>query len=447
MHLTLSRNELLIFTDFSATCDLHAAKLDNCSQDAHAVLAIFVVCHSPRFVTVKQEEEDVRHRLNDCDVWYFFGDTISKGKKNDHIFHNACLKDIIQTYKRQFQHDGARILNQAKVWTDNCAGQYKCNQNFVKIATFPENVSGVLILHRFAQKYNFKGVWDAAGKVVKNYMRNSELTEGRDNRFATALDCSLKLRRRLRLKTPPWRELERNLDVRILQKTFFTVTGRKFGYATEDIVEWMLVSREHLHTVFTDRTNVPRMDPIDGTLKLHMVSGTWERGQQQVMVLESDELRTNKTVKTFKLKIASMPCVCTACRGDTGHACIFKVVRNEREEWIHELLANEQKPATSAEERERYKLVFLACRDRIRRALVAASMLGADGSENITVKTMKDFLRLRSQPTTGKKHELAKRIFDLPELEEVPVEGPLAAAYNIEGDDDLDAGGDDESVE
>ncbi len=97
MHLTLSRNELLIFTDFSATCDLHAAKLDNCSQDAHAVLAIFVVCHSPRFVTVKQEEEDVRHRLNNCDVWYFFGNTISKGKKNDHIFHDAsCLKEIIE---------------------------------------------------------------------------------------------------------------------------------------------------------------------------------------------------------------------------------------------------------------------------------------------------------------------------------------------------------------
>jgi hypothetical protein len=62
------------------------------------VLAIFVVYHSPRFITVKQEEEeeDVRHWLNNCDVWYFFGDTISKGKKNDHIFHNACLKDIWQ---------------------------------------------------------------------------------------------------------------------------------------------------------------------------------------------------------------------------------------------------------------------------------------------------------------------------------------------------------------
>jgi hypothetical protein len=192
--VTLSRNELLIFTDFSATCDLHTAKLDNCSQDAHAVLAIFVVCHSPPFVTVKQDEqEDVRHRLNDCDVWYFFGDTISKGKKNDHIFHNACLKEIIETYKQQFLRDGGIVLSRAKVWTDNCAGQYKCNQKILKIATFPENVSGVLILHRFAQKYNFKGVWNAAGKVVKNYMRNSELTKGSDNRLATALDCSLKL--------------------------------------------------------------------------------------------------------------------------------------------------------------------------------------------------------------------------------------------------------------
>jgi hypothetical protein len=278
------------------------------------VLAIFVMCHSPRFVTVKQEEEDFRHRINDFDVWYFFGGMILKGKKNDHIFHNACLKEIIETYKRQFQRDGGRVLNQAKIWTDNCAGQYKCNNKFLQITTFPESVSGVLVLHRFAQKYNFKGVWDTAGKVVKNYMRNSELTEGSNNRFATALDCSLKLRRRLRLNTPTWREFENNLDAQILQKTFFTVMARKFGYATEDMVEWMLVSsREHRHTVFTDRINIPRMDPIDGTLKLHMVSGTWKRGEQLVMVLENHASRSNKTVKTFKLKIASMPCVCTGC--------------------------------------------------------------------------------------------------------------------------------------
>jgi hypothetical protein len=54
------------------------------------------------------------------------------------------------------------------------------------------------------------------------------------------------------------------------------------------------------------------MDPIDGRLKLHIVSGTWERGEQPVIVLENDETWSNKMVKTFKLKIANMPCVCTA---------------------------------------------------------------------------------------------------------------------------------------
>ena len=28
--------------------------------------------------------------LNDCDRWIFFGDMLTKGKKNDHILHNAC---------------------------------------------------------------------------------------------------------------------------------------------------------------------------------------------------------------------------------------------------------------------------------------------------------------------------------------------------------------------
>jgi hypothetical protein len=124
----------------------------------------------------------------------------------------------METYKQHFQCNGGRVLKQAKVWTDNCTGQYKCNQFFLQIATFPENVSGVLILHQFAQKYNFKGVWDAAGKVVKNYMRNSELTEGSDNQFATTLDCSLMLWRCLQLKTRQWMELEKKLDARILQR-------------------------------------------------------------------------------------------------------------------------------------------------------------------------------------------------------------------------------------
>jgi hypothetical protein len=173
--------------------------------------------------------------------------------------------------------------------------------------------------------------------------------------------------------------------------------------------EWMLVSREHLHTVFTDRINVPCTDHIDGTLKLHMVSGTWECGEQLVMVLGNDETWCNKLVETFKLKIASMSCVCTSCREEANpETHIFKGLWNEQEEWIHELLANEQKPATSPEERESFKLVFLQCSEHLQRVLDSATMLGQDGSTKSTIKIMKDYLCLHSQPTAGRKHKFAK---------------------------------------
>jgi hypothetical protein len=58
------------------------------------------------------------------------------------------------------------------VWTDNCSAQYKCNQNFIKVTRFASTIDGVTEVHHFAQKYHFKGVWDAAGKVVKKEIQD-----------------------------------------------------------------------------------------------------------------------------------------------------------------------------------------------------------------------------------------------------------------------------------
>lgn len=50
---TFKGNELLVvFTDFASTMDLRAAETDNCSQDAHAVMAIFVTLINRRDVHV-----------------------------------------------------------------------------------------------------------------------------------------------------------------------------------------------------------------------------------------------------------------------------------------------------------------------------------------------------------------------------------------------------------
>ena len=119
---TFGALDLAIFTDFSATMDLRAAKTDNSSVDNHAVLAIYVVLHSPRDIQIQLEDGTfVTKRVHECDVWHFFGDSMSKGKKNDHVFHNACLKHIVEYYKRTTLPDLQRII----MWTDNCAAQYK----------------------------------------------------------------------------------------------------------------------------------------------------------------------------------------------------------------------------------------------------------------------------------------------------------------------------------
>ena len=93
----------VIFTDFGETLDLIATEKDNSSVNNHAVIFIFFVCSNWRVATFKKQvegSEDVFDKtiLNDCDIWIFFGDTLSKGKKNDHIFHNACTTHIINYY-------------------------------------------------------------------------------------------------------------------------------------------------------------------------------------------------------------------------------------------------------------------------------------------------------------------------------------------------------------
>ena len=270
---TFSTSELLVFTDFSATMDLHAAKADNSSVNNHAVLAIYVVLYSPRDVNVKLDNGEVQtKRVNECDVWYFFGESMSKGKKNDHVFHNACLKEIVRYYKRRFKREKKGPIRRVLIWTDNCACQYKCNQNFFQIACFAHEVDGIQITHRFAQKYMFKGVWDAAGKVIKATIRDLELEKVR---FPNGFACYEKLRAHLsKIKTKkPWNEFEKNGNPKLLLRTPFTVSRRLFGFGTENKDEFEQLKNQYRHIVFTDRVNIPKMKRIDGTQKLHEVVG------------------------------------------------------------------------------------------------------------------------------------------------------------------------------
>ncbi len=84
----------------------------------------------------------------------------------------------------EFEQRGQQ-LEYVIVWTDNCPNQYKCQENFVHLFKIKELLD-VKIVHCFAVKDNFKGLWDGAGKAVKNFLWRMEQEHIRS---PTAFDC------------------------------------------------------------------------------------------------------------------------------------------------------------------------------------------------------------------------------------------------------------------
>ena len=288
----------VISTDFGATLDLRAAETDNCSVDNHAVVDIFFITYDWRPVKYNRKDGSVDETIiSTTDKWIFFADTLSRGKKNDHVCHNACLKKIIEYYDKKRMDIGKQPIPINIVWTDNCGTQYKCRQNFYHVANSSIGLTSKgIIVHKFAQKYWFKGPWDAYSKVVKMKIYNFEV---QGVRCATAYDCYNNLRYDLtktgyHMKMAKLLDYERNGDERVLENTLFTTHSTFIGYATADKQEYdCICSQGNNHIVFIDRENIPDMKAITGTQKFSQVQAY------------SD---TNK-----KLISSNRPCSCINC--------------------------------------------------------------------------------------------------------------------------------------
>jgi hypothetical protein len=269
--------------------------------------------------------------------------------------------------------------------------------------------------HRFAQRYHFKGVWDAAGKVVKEFIRNNELNrqQGREGRFATALDCYLKLRNELAMikSLKPWEKWEAAADPRILDKTPFKVSKRIFGFVTEIKKEFEELRNKYKHILFSDRLNVPTMERLHGTLKIHSAKG----GEPQDVATEKWHIQT-----------AAMPCSCTSCRGMTKDECKWKHIRKEKEQWVSKKAKIKERPkniehqATLEKYEEELKLTLEI--------------------DKVTVKVLQTKLKLHNLSTSGLKHILAERLalfLRPPKAPKLPDPSIQLACQGIIDDEDL----------
>ena len=146
---------------------------------------------------------------------------MSRGKKNDHVFHNNCLTYLIKHYDEKRVTIGKEKIPLNIFHTDNCAPQYKCRQKFIQIAQSCEVHCDTTIVHKFVQKYRFKGSWYAARKVIKEAINCLEM---RDDCCVNANDCYLHLTRELTKdgneeKTLKLLAYGQNNDKRVLENT------------------------------------------------------------------------------------------------------------------------------------------------------------------------------------------------------------------------------------
>lgn len=97
-------NTLVFCADFGATLDLSAAETDNCSVANHAAVCAFYFLHDWEDVSHDEINDDKEmltktKRVSECDRWISFISTQSKGKKNDHVAHNAILERMLSYYE------------------------------------------------------------------------------------------------------------------------------------------------------------------------------------------------------------------------------------------------------------------------------------------------------------------------------------------------------------
>jgi hypothetical protein len=260
--------------------------------------------------------------------------------------------------------------------------------------------------------------------VVKEFIRRCEIAK--EIRFNEAFVCFEELRGPLKTikNQAPWHDYERDHDPRILNKTAFMVSRRFFGYATEDLETFRKLSNQYHHILFTDRDNVPRMEQIDGTQKLHSVAG------------DSDSKRPGEGVgkDQFRLVVASMPCACLACRGKSTQKCPYEHIRNERELWVQEKSLQDVTPrnANNIAAFQQYEAEL-------------QTILGVD---KVTVKCLTAALRQRNLPLSGLKHEKAERLARYHRiLLENPTAAQLACEYIVDDDELGDEGSMDDELE
>jgi hypothetical protein len=325
----LPDDTLLIFTDFAAVMALRALETKNSSVDAHCVNDTFVLVWKKRNVRVQGTKKDENGhevdidemlRIFTVDVEHFFAETLKKGKKSDHAMHNVCLNAIITKYKAIFDKEMPTPLRHVIIWTDNAPTQYRCRQNFIKVASVAERHPDIRITHRLAVPDNFKGVWDGLGKDPVLNVKRLEKESTRSPDAETVFVNSLGIEKTA--EQTCWAGYEEKGDVKLKGKGKWGMNSRTVNFVVETQEDLDRLAPEYPGKIFLcDRSFI--MDTkghtaIPGTSQLHEVRST------------ATSVPTSHPRK-WPVMVSDLPCNCKHCDANpNNNRCKYSAWRRTR---------------------------------------------------------------------------------------------------------------------
>eukprot|EP00979_Chaetoceros_neogracilis_P004673 scaffold806_cov201-Chaetoceros_neogracile.AAC.3 len=281
---------LSIFTDFAATGNLRADKSDNSSIDGHIILAIYFMFSGQREVEFLNEDGSLdKHLLTKCDITQFIGDTESKGKSNDWIYHNCCILYLIE---------------------ENESTRMPCEKVRNKIR----------IVYSIATKFGFKGEWDGEGGVSKARLKSEELKGNRSSNpvaaFKTLFDRASVTSCRY-----PVEEWVENKDKRIIRKATSVMDSRRYKFVTCKYDEYQeLIGaddqyKDHVLYLNREPTLTNQSNPqtaLAGTnSNYHFRTGT-----------EAFSQGNDSSPPEYEIMMGKHICGCPECRKGDFEACI-----------------------------------------------------------------------------------------------------------------------------
>ena len=287
---------LAMHTDFSATYETLGQDEATCHQPRTCIQQVFVVS------TVHIDGQGRRTQLNES--MHFWGENDSKSCPSNYVFHNTCVKAIVQLFQSKFNNRFTKLA----VFSDGCAEQYKSSHAAHEMTFLRAETNINEIIHTYAPTAQFKCCCDSAGSDTKTFMRRAE--KAGQVRANNTWEVFVYLHDNMPQPDP---NHNRQSQFKITARNNFYVARE--AELTQEMQEWR--------------------QKTDNNIVILRESVGEKKGQKLIGIRGIYQIRVNDEMDEQCVMHRNITCACSACVQSNYDACLTNAT------WTHKSLNTE----------------------------------------------------------------------------------------------------------